>query len=52
MIILKVPDMYEFLSDHALYIVLLIVLICWTGIFGYLWRLDRKVSQLEDKMSK
>jgi len=38
---------YEFLSEHSLFIVLLIVLICWAGIFGYLVRLDRKVSELE-----
>jgi CcmD family protein len=42
--------MYEFLADHALYTVLLIVLICWAGIFFYLWRLDRKVSRLEKEI--
>ncbi len=44
--------MYEFLSQNALYIVLLIVLICWIGIFSYLWRLDRKISRLEDQLPK
>ena len=39
--------MYDFLSQHSLFIVLLIVLICWTGIFTYLVRLDRKVTNLE-----
>jgi CcmD family protein len=44
--------MYEFLSQNALYIVLLIVLICWVGIFTYLWRLDRKIARLEDQIPK
>ncbi|MBI5475155.1 MAG: CcmD family protein [Ignavibacteriales bacterium] len=43
--------MYEFLSQNALYIVLLIVLIGWVGIFSYLLRLDKKMTKLE-KMFK
>lgn len=39
--------MFEFLSQNALYTVLIIVLICWAGIFSYLVRLDRKISSLE-----
>ncbi len=44
--------MYDFLSNNALYIVLLIVLICWIGIFSYLLRLDRKLTHLEQRMNK
>jgi CcmD family protein len=44
--------MYEFLAQHELYIVLLVVLICWVGIFLYLLRLDRKIVKLESEMKK
>ena len=44
--------MYDFLSQNALYVVLLIVLICWIGIFSYLWKLDRKITRLEDQLTK
>ncbi len=44
--------MYEFLSQNALYIVLLIVLICWIGIFSYLMRLDKKITHLEQQVKK
>jgi len=42
---------YEFLEQNPLYVVLLIVLIGWIGIFFYLLRLDRKLKKLE-KMLK
>ena len=42
--------MYAFLSQNALYVVLVIVLIGWLGIFSYLIRLDKKISQLEKKL--
>ncbi len=41
----------EFLSANSLYVVLLIVLICWAGIFGYLYRLDKKMSAVENRLS-
>lgn len=41
--------MYDFLADHALYVVLLIAVICWVGIFGYLVRLDRRIADLEQR---
>lgn len=40
----------EFFSQNSLYIVLAIVLICWVGIFGYLWTLEKKIKRLEDKI--
>jgi len=43
--------MTEFLSEHSLYVVLFIVLICWTGIFLYLLRLDRKIAHLEQSLA-
>ncbi len=41
--------MYDFLTQNTLYIVLLIVLICWVGIFTYLVRIDKKLSRLEEQ---
>ena len=39
--------MYDFLTQNTLYIVLIIVLICWVGIFSYLMRIDNRLSRLE-----
>ena len=41
--------MMEFFAEQPLYTVLLIVLICWAGILGYLLRLGRSVSLLEQE---
>ncbi|HYQ86724.1 MAG: CcmD family protein [Ignavibacteria bacterium] len=41
--------MYDFLTQNSLYVVLIIAVICWTGIFLYLLRLDRKLSALEHR---
>ncbi len=32
---------------NAMYVVLLITLIIWTGIFVYIFRIDRKLSRME-----
>jgi CcmD family protein len=40
---------FDFLSQNALYVVLVIVLICWFGILAYLFRLDKKITSLEAK---
>ncbi|MBS1516545.1 MAG: CcmD family protein [Bacteroidetes bacterium] len=42
-------SLYDFLETNSLYIVLLIVLIIWVGIFGYLRSLDKKIKKLEEK---
>lgn len=39
--------MYEFLEQNSIYVVMLIVLMIWTGVFAYLFRIDRKVKELE-----
>ena len=44
--------MYDFLTENALYIVLLIVLICWIGIFSYLIRLDRRLTKIEQTLKR
>lgn len=43
--------MMEFLETNSLWLVLLIALIGWLGIFLYLRRIDRKLSQLEQQGS-
>jgi CcmD family protein len=37
----------EFLAEHQLYIVMIIVLGIWLGLFIYLWRLDGRIRKLE-----
>ncbi len=45
-------SLYNFLNNNALYVVLLIVLVIWVGIFLYLFRLDKKVSSLYEKSER
>lgn len=42
--------MYQFLTDNAIYIVMIIVLIVWTGIFFYLYAMDRRIKSIEKEM--
>ena len=44
--------MYDSLNQQPLYVVLVIVLVCWTGIAAYLFKLDRKISKLEEQRRK
>jgi len=44
--------MVEFLNTNQLYIVLGVVLLIWSGIVVYLFRLDRKITELEKLMKK
>jgi CcmD family protein len=39
----------EFLGQHQLYIVMLIVVAIWLGIYWYLFRLDRRLRNLEQQ---
>jgi len=41
--------LYEFLSQYSLYVVLVIVLIVWLGIYSYLFRLESRIKKLEDR---
>jgi CcmD family protein len=41
----------DFLQANSLYLVLLIAMIGWMGIFLYLRRLDKKITQLEKQGS-
>ncbi len=43
--------MFEFLSQNPLYVVLLVVLVVWAGIFSYLLRLESRLKKLERRQS-
>ena len=43
-------SLYNFLESNSIYIVMIILMIIWIGIFGYIWRLDKKVKKFEDKI--
>ncbi|MFN0158851.1 MAG: CcmD family protein [Bacteroidota bacterium] len=40
----------EFLSQNSLYIVLIIALVVWFGIYSYLFRIEAKIKALERRM--
>lgn len=40
-------SLYQFLQNNAIYIVMIIVLIVWTGIFLYLVNLDKRIKNVE-----
>jgi CcmD family protein len=42
-----VESLYQFLQNNAIYIVMIIVLIVWTGIFLYLVNLDKRIKNVE-----
>jgi CcmD family protein len=44
--------MYDFLSQNQLYIVLIVTMLTWAGILGYLFRLDKKIRILEKQIEK
>jgi CcmD family protein len=40
----------SFLADNAIYIVMIIVLIVWGGIFFYLFGLDKRIKIVEKEL--
>jgi len=42
----------DFLAQNQLYIVMIIVLAIWLGIYTYLFRLDSRVKKLENQTRK
>ncbi|MCH7964625.1 MAG: CcmD family protein [Bacteroidetes bacterium] len=42
--------MESFLSNNAIYIVMIIVLIVWSGIFLYLFSLDKRIKNIEKEI--
>jgi CcmD family protein len=43
--------LYDFLQNNAIYIVMIIVLIVWAGIFFYLFSLDNRIKNVEKELS-
>lgn len=43
--------MEEFLSQNAIYVVLIIVLIVWVGIFLFMNNLDKRIKLIEKEMN-
>jgi len=43
--------LYNFLQDNAIYIVMIIVLIVWIGIFFYMFALDKRLKSIEKEIS-
>ena len=43
--------MMEFLEANSIYIVLFIVLTVWLGVFIYLNRLDKRLSEIENELA-
>lgn len=41
---------HDFLQNNAIYIVMVIVLMVWTGIFLFLYNLDRRIKNVEKEM--
>ena len=37
---------------EPIYLVLVIILVIWLGIFGYMFYLDKEVKQLSEKLKK
>ncbi len=44
--------MEMFMQQNQMYVVLTVVLLIWAGILAYLWRIDRKVTKIENQMKK
>ncbi len=42
--------MYEFLNQNAIFVVLIIVLVIWAGIYYSIFKLDRRVRRLEKQV--
>jgi CcmD family protein len=44
--------MEQFFQQNQMYVVLTVVMLIWAGIVFYLWRMDKKIDQLEQKIKK
>lgn len=43
---------HQFLENNAIYIVMIIVLIVWTGIFLYMLNLDKRIKNVEKEITE
>ncbi|MBL8003984.1 MAG: hypothetical protein JNL36_02705 [Candidatus Kapabacteria bacterium] len=44
--------MYNFLVEHSIFVVLITTLLVFGGFILFLWRLDKKVSLLENNLDQ
>jgi len=47
-----VNPFYDFLEQNSLYIVMIIVLLVWFGIFAFTFNLEKRVKKLEEKLNQ
>jgi CcmD family protein len=40
---------YSFLEKNSYYVVLIITLLIWLGMFFYLFRIDKKIQKIENQ---
>lgn len=45
-------SLFNFLENNSIYIVMLIVLLVWLGIFTFVYTLDKKVKKLEERINQ
>ncbi|MGD1007324.1 MAG: CcmD family protein [Ignavibacteriaceae bacterium] len=43
--------LYQLLDKNAIYVVMIIVLIVWIGIFLYLYNLDKRIRNIEKEIN-
>ncbi|MEO8399053.1 MAG: CcmD family protein [Ignavibacteriaceae bacterium] len=44
--------LYQFLEKNSIFIVLIIVLIVWSGIFFYLFNIDKRIKSVEKELKE
>jgi len=44
--------LFEFLNQKSLFVVLIIALVVWLGVYLYLFRIDGKLKKLEKQSQK
>lgn len=45
-------NIYDFLGNNSIYIVLFIVLAIWIGIFVYINNIDKKLKKIETELER
>lgn len=43
-------SLYSFLEKNSIYIVMLIVLVIWLGIYLFLWKTDKRLNEIEKEL--
>ena len=44
-------QLYNFLNNNSIFIVMIIVLIVWAGVFLYLFNLDKRIKGIEKEIN-